>query len=265
LTPRRLRGMLKDMELNPTIIEVTPENLDQYPGVVCFINPKHPCHHLKTDWMRQQYPRGLKVRLLYLPEEKRPVGYIESIPGENCWRGVDAEGWTFIHCIWTNGKKYQHQGLGKRLLEEVEADARGSRGVAVMVSGKAFMADASLFLKNGYIPAAVSGSEQILVKAYGADPLPVFTSGMEEAPAGLTLYYTRQCPWIARFIEEVKPVLKEEGLEADIIELTTPEEVRRSPSAYGGFSLVYDGRLLADRYISVTRFKNIVKKEIKER
>ena len=257
--------MLKDMELNPTIMEVTPENLDQHPGVVCFINPKHPCHHLKIDWMKEQYPRGLKVRLLYLPEEKKPVGFIESIPGGNCWRKVDAAGWTFIHCLWTNGKKYQHQGLGKRLLEEVEADARGSRGVAVMVSGKAFMADASLFVKNGYTPAAVSGSEQILVKPYGADPLPVFISGAEDAQNGLTLYYTRQCPWIARFIEEVKPVLKEEGLEARIIELTTPEEVRRSPSAYGGFSLVYDGRLLADRYISLTRFKNIVKKEIKGR
>jgi hypothetical protein len=34
--------MLAGMELNPTIVEVTPENLDQHPGVVCFINPKHP-------------------------------------------------------------------------------------------------------------------------------------------------------------------------------------------------------------------------------
>jgi hypothetical protein len=148
-------------------------------------------------------------------------------------------------------------------LEEVEADARGSRGVAVMVSGKAFMADASLFLKNGYIPAAASGSEQILVKPFNSAPLPVFISGQGEAAPGLTFYYTRQCPWVARFIEEVKPVLREERLEAAFIELTSPEEVRRGPSAYGGFSLVYDGRLLADRYISLTRFKNMVRKEIK--
>jgi GNAT superfamily N-acetyltransferase len=252
------------METNAKIIEITSENLEQHPGVVCFINAKHPCHHLKREWMAEQFPRGLKVKLLYLPEEKKPVGFIEYIPGENCWRGVDAKGWIFIHCLWTNGKKYQHQGLGKQLLEEVEADARDSRGVAVMVSDKAFMADAALFLKHGYTLVDEAGTEQLLARPFGEGPMPslIDTPKEREKYRRLTMLYTRQCPWVARFMEEVRPVLEEQGLEADIIELTSPEELRRSPSLYGTFSLVYEGRLLADRYISLTRFRNILRKEL---
>mgnify|MGYP006310740451 CR=1 FL=1 len=80
---------------------------------------------------------------------------------------------------------------------------------------------------------------------------------------GLVIVYSRQCPWVARFIEEVKPIIEEHGLEPTIVELKTPKEVQHGPSLYGTFSLIYNGKLLADRYISTTRFKNILRKEIK--
>lgn len=75
------------------------------------------------------------------------------------------------------------------------------------------------------------------------------------------MVYSRQCPWVARFMEEVKPVLSGYKLEPEIIEFTTAGEAQRAPSLYGVFSLINDGRLLADRNISVTRFRNILKKE----
>ncbi|MCP4751421.1 MAG: hypothetical protein GY866_11040 [Proteobacteria bacterium] len=40
------------------------------------------------------------------------------------------------------------------------------------------------------------------------------------------------------------------------------EDAQKAPSLYGVFNLIYKGKLLADRNISITRFKNIVKKEI---
>ncbi|MBN1789495.1 MAG: hypothetical protein JW830_03290 [Bacteroidales bacterium] len=99
---------------------------------------------------------------------------------------MSAAGYMFIHCIWTNGKKYQHLGLGKALIEEVEKDAYDMLGVAVMTSDGPFMANREL-------------------KSY--------------------------------------------------------KDAQETPAPYSVFNLCKDDRILADRYISVTRFQNILNKE----
>lgn len=251
-----------------TIIDVTSDKISRYPQVICYINPKHEYYHLKIDWMKKRYNEGLKIKLLYLEGEKKPVGFIEYIPGEYCWRSVNAKGYMFIHCLWTYGKKNQHKGLGGILIEEVEKDAEGMMGVAVVTSDKAFMANAGIFVKNGYKIIAQRGKEQLLVKQFRGGPLPSINDWEAELnkykSGGLTILYSKQCPWVARFIEEMKPILKKEKLEVSIIEIESAARAQQSPSLYSVFNLIYNGRLLADRYISVTRFENILKKEIKK-
>ena len=247
------------------IVEVTNENLAEHPQAVCFINPKHEFYHLKVDWLREQFKNGLKIKLLYLEGEKRPIGFIEYVSGEKCWRAVNAKGFMFIHCLWTNGKKFQHQGLGSLLLEEVEKDAKDMLGVAAVTSDKSFMANKEIFQKNGYNIFAESGKEQLMVKKFKEGPQPSFNDWESELEKykDFTMVYSKQCPWVARFVEEVKPILLKEKLEPTFIELTTPEQAQKAPSPYGVFNLMYNGKLLADRYISNTRFSNIVKKDIK--
>jgi hypothetical protein len=253
------------MTFTSKIIEITSQNLHEHPQVICFINPKHEYYRYKVEWLEEEFTKGLRIKLLYIPEETKPVGYIEFVPGENCWRAVNARGYLFIHCLWTNGKKYQHQGLGSRLLQEVEKEARELLGVAVMTSDKAFMANKDLMLKNGYTLAQESGKDQLMVKQFRKGPLPVFNDWERELKkySGLTILYSKQCPWVARFMEEVKPVLKEENLQPAILELKNAGEAQKAPSPYAGFNLVYNGKILADRYISVTRFKNIINKELR--
>ena len=41
------------------------------------------------------------------------------------------------------------------------------------------------------------------------------------------------------------------------------KEAKNAPSGYGVFNLLHDGKLLEDHYLSATRFKNILKKELK--
>jgi len=253
------------MIMNTKVIQVTAENISRYPQVICFINPKHELYQRKIDWLMERFQEGLVIKLLYLEDVKRPIGFIEYVPGEFCWRAVDAKGYMFIHCLWTNGKKYQHQGLGKLLIDEVEKDAVDMMGVAAVTSDSSFMADRTIFLKNGYKVVEESGKEQLLVKQYREGALPSIKDwkGEMQKHNGLTMIYTRQCPWVARFIEEVKPVLEAENLSPNIFELKTAAEAQNAPSLYGTFSLIYNGKLLADRYISTTRFQNIVRKEIK--
>jgi len=246
------------------IIEVTEDNLFDHPGAICFINPKHELYDRKIHWLKEQFKVGLKIKLLYLEDVKKPVGFIEYIPGENCWRAVNAEGYMFIHCLWTNGKKYQHQGLGSMLIHEAEKDTRGNAGVCAVTSDKGFMSSKNIFLKNGYSALSDSGKEQLMVKQFKKRPLPKINNWQDKLKEyqGFYMIYSRQCPWVARFIEEVKPVLREKNLEPKIIELKNHEDVQNGPSLYGAFNLIYNGRLFADRYISTTRFLNIVKKDI---
>jgi hypothetical protein len=246
------------------IVEVTAGNLAQHPQAICFINPKHALYHKKVDWLKDQFRNGLKIKLLYLEGEKRPVGFIEYVPGEYCWRAVNAGGYVFIHCLWTNGKKNQHQGLGSLLIQEAEKDARGTLGVCAVTSDKSFMAGKEIFIKNGYTVAAESGKEQLLVKQFKDGPPPSINNWPAELEKyrGLTIVYSRQCPWVARFIEEVKPILEKRSLEIEVVELKSAAEAQKAPSLYGVFNLIHEGKLLADRYISTTRFKNILEKEL---
>ena len=253
------------MNLETNIIEITLDNMKDHPQAICFINPKHEFYHKKIDWLKEQFENGLKIRMLYLKGEKRPVGFIEYIPGEYCWRSVNAKGYMFIHCLWTNGKKYQHQGLGSLLIDDVEKEAKDTYGVAVMTSDKSFMAAKDIFLKKEYAVVSESGKDQLMVKQFRDGPLPSMNNWQAELEKfqRLTIVYSKQCPWVARFIEEVKPILEDKKLEPAIIELKTAAQAQKAPSLYGVFNLIYNGKLLADRYISTTRFLNIVKKDIK--
>lgn len=253
------------MNFETNIVEVTKANISQHPQAICFINPKHELYHKKIEWLEEQFENGLRIKLLYLEGEKRPIGFIEYVPGEYCWRSVNAKGYMFIHCLWTNGKKYQHQGLGTLLIEEVEKDAKGMLGVAVVASDKSFMANKEIFMKNGYSIISESGTEQLIAKRFHEGSLPSLNDWESEMKQyhGLTMVYSKQCPWVARFIEEVRPMLEEKHLEPKIVELTNAAEAQKAPSLYGVFNLIHNGKLLADRYISTTRFLNIVKKEIK--
>lgn len=248
------------------IVGVTSENISQHPQAVCFINPKHELYHKKIGWLGEQYKNGLKIKLLYLEGEKRPVGFIEYVPGEYCWRSVNAEGYMFIHCLWINGKKHQHKGLGTLLIDEAEKDAKGMRGVAVVASDKSFMANREIFIKKGYNIVSESGKEQLLAKSFNKGPLPSINNRESELKSyqGLNIIYSKQCPWVARFMEEVRPILKEKNLNPEITELKSAVEAQNAPSLYSAFNLIYNGKLLADRYISTTRFLNIIKKELKK-
>ncbi len=251
--------------MKSSLIDVTPDTLADHPGVICFINPKHDSYHHKIDWLKKRFAEGLKIKLLYLEGEKKPAGFIEYVPGENCWRAVNAKGYLFIHCLWINGNKHKNRGLGRMLLEAAGEDAAGTAGMAVVTSDGSFMANRDVFIGNGYSVADESGMEQLLVKQFKKGPLPSINDWESELAKikKFTMVYSKQCPWVARFIDEVKPILEKEKLEVAFKELTTPAEAQKGPSLYGTFSLIKDGRLLADRYISTTRFLNIVKKELK--
>jgi hypothetical protein len=128
------------------------------------------------------------------------------------------------------------------------------------------MAKKDLFIKNGFDLAEEKNEFQLLVKNFGKKvTVPRFINSEDVLKKyhGWHIVYSRQCPWVARFVEEVKPIIKKQGLKINFHEITTAKEAQQAPSIYSTFSLIKDGQLLADRYISTTRFLNIIKKEYK--
>jgi ribosomal protein S18 acetylase RimI-like enzyme len=249
------------------IISSNSENVSEYEPV-CFLNPKNEGYQKKLGWLKKRFSEGLQIKQLYSEEERKCIGFIEYTPGEYAWRAVDAKGYMFIHCIWISPNKFKGKGYGSLLVEECIKDAKneGKYGVAVVTSEGPFMAGKALFLKNGFEPVAkAKPSFELMVTTLERGPLPKFTDWEKQLSKyeGLNIIYANQCPWVARSIEDLGEIANKKGLEVKITELKSAEETQNAPSAYGIFNLVYNGKLLADHYISNTRFLNILKKELR--
>jgi ribosomal protein S18 acetylase RimI-like enzyme len=246
-----------------TIITLNENNIDEYPPV-CFLNLKNIGQQMKNTWAKQHLSEGLTIKLLFADDAKKPVGYIEYIPGESAWRAVEAPGYLFIHCIWISPKSLREQGLGSMLVKECvkDAEAQGKLGVCVMVSDGSFMADETLFIKNGFQKIESYPPYSLCVKQVQDGPISRFKDikTMLSRYKGLHILYSKQCPWVARFMEDMKDRLGE--LKVTITELTTAKEAQNVPSLYATFTLINGGKVLADHYISARRFENIIKKEI---
>ncbi len=248
------------------IVTINQNNITEHPQLVCFINPKHPAYKIKVEWLKSRLKEGLTIKLLYVEGESKPVGFIEYVPGEFAWRAVSAKDYMLIHCIWIYSNQYKGQGVGTKLLQACIDDAKsqGMAGVAVVTSTDAFMAKKAFFIKNGFqsIDTAPPHHELLLLPFKEA-PLPKFNDWKQQQSKyqGLHIVYADQCPWVARFMSEVQDFVRQKGVVLQITKLETPSQAQQAPSPYAVFCLINNGKLLADHYISQTRFNNILKKE----
>lgn len=249
------------------IISVNENNISEYEPT-CFLNPKNEGYQIKREWLQKRFAEGMKIKLLYKEGEKKPVGFIEYVPGEYAWRAVDAKGYMFIHCVWISKNKYKEKGYGSTLVEEAIKDAKAENmnGIAVVTSEGPFMAGKDLFLKNGFKSIeSVKPSFELMVKSFKKGPVPKVKDweGQLKKYKGLNILFTKQCPWVVRFIHEIDDIIKKKGLKIKINEIKTAKDAQNAPSLYTSFNLIYNGKLLADHYISARRFENILKKEVK--
>lgn len=250
------------------IIDVTSQNLTQYPPT-CFMRPAADGYMKKAAWLKKQFKNGLRIKLLQSNKDKKCIGFIEYTTGEHCWRAVDAKGYLFVHCIWVYGDGNKKHGLGTMLVNSVleQADKEKKLGVAVMTSNGPFMATKDIFLKNGFkVTDSVKPTYDLLVKTLRKGKLPRFRSCEKQLKRyrGLNIVYSNQCPWVARGIRMMIETAKARKLLLKVFEMRTPDKAQNAPSVYATFNLIYNGRLLADHYISHHRFRNIIDKELVE-
>jgi len=247
------------------LIDVNPASFQTLP--CCGIkSPDHPGRREKHCWLQANAPLGLRAKTLLAPNGE-PCGYIEYIPGEFAWRGVDARAYMFIHCVWIYSRRHQGKGYGSVLLEACLADAKktGLSGVAVIVRDGPWLADRRLFLANRFEPADTAPPDyQLLVRKLDRQaPSPAFKKNWDQRlakmPRGLTIIRSSQCPHIAKFASDIAQSAADDyGIDPTVIDLQSYRDAQNSPTPYAVFALIYNGRVLADHQISRTRFRNIM-------
>ena len=253
------------MEDDLRIVTVDATNVDEYGFFCCKSKPKSAGYRGKLNWLKERFAEGMVIKIACAGS--RSYGFIENIPGEYAWRAVSAPGYMLIHCLWVvgSGKK---KGYGSRLLNECLKDARqkGMIGVAMVTSSGNWLAGKDILLKNGYdLADEAPPSFDLLVRRFGDAPSPTFPRNWQERlsryPSRLTVLRSDQCPYIDDEVGRVLEMSRELGIETNVAELRSSEEVQCfSPSAYGVYNVVYDGRLLSYHYLTRKQFLKRVEK-----
>lgn len=218
----------------------------------------------KKAWLKERYAEGLRFKVLR-SREFGDVGMIEYALGNHAWRPVEAAGYLVIHCLMVNFK-HKGKGLGSLLLESCLRDAKKSkcRGVAVVTSSDAFMAGRDLFLRAGFVSVDRIPPYELLVKKLKKTaPDPRFIVQRERLferyRKGLTILAADQCPYVPKMAEKIAAASRTLGLEPKVVRIGSAQASRELPTPYGVFSILYEGKLIAERPISATRFMSIMR------
>lgn len=252
------------------IIDTNADNIHEF-GMCGYKNTKNEGFKRKLEWVKQNYSKGLKYKILY-SQEHGAVGGIEYIPGQHSWRPVDAAGYYFIHCIYIMSRKYKEKGYGQLLLDACleDAEKENMNGVAVVARKGTWMVDKSLFVKNGFQVADNAPPDfELLVKKFTGDAnSPAFKGEwdikLSQYGKGLTIVTSDQCPYTTKAVNEIRETAETLfGITPVIVELTESKDAQNTPCAFGTFFMVYDGKVVAEHPVSKGRFKNIMNKIIK--
>lgn len=248
------------------IIEVTAANVAEA-GIYCIRDRKSPGFKAKVEWFANKINKGLKIKIA-MNDEGKQLGFIEYIPSELAWRPVKANNYYFIQCIALFVKEAKGKGVGSLLLQQCENDARANNknGVCALSSDGPWIANKLLYEKNKFTASQRLGRFELMYKSFGkTKDLPAFIDWTKEQSKyqGWHLVYSDQCPWHEKSVTDIQESALEHGIKLNVKKLLTAKEAQKAPSGFGTYSLIRDGRLLADHYISRTRFENILKVELK--
>lgn len=248
---------------------VDADNVDRT-GFFCYMSKrKEPGYKQKREWLEARFAEGMKIKILH-ETGGRDTAFIEYIPGEYAWRAVHAPGYMVIHCLWVVGKG-KGKGYGRLLIEECIQDARAQKmkGVAMLTSDRTWLAGREVFESNGFTQAdSAPPCFQLMAHRFGSGPEASLPQDWEARARafgrGLTIIRTPQCPYIENGARDILSFAKARGIHSKVVELHTAKEVQeQSPSAYGVFGTVLDGKLLAYQYLLEKDFDKLLQERSK--
>lgn len=244
------------------IVSVTPDHVEEY-GIYCIRDKSAPGYEAKVNWLCNKQNSGVMLKMA-IDGNGKQLGFIETLPSEKAWRPLLAKDLMYIQCIAIFGKDARNKSVGSKLVEACEEEAvkQKRKGLCTITSKGAWMADSSLFEKKGFIKSDEYDRFELMFKPFSAktaQPSLIRWDQELKKYKGWNLIYADQCPWHYKSVTDLTEVAQGLGIKLKVKKLTSPEEAQQAPSGFGTFSLIKNGVLLADHYISATRFKNIIR------
>ena len=245
------------------LVKVTKENLEQE-HICCAIANNRDCQVAsKKAWLARRFDDGL----VFLKGDVRGKCFIEYLPAERAWAPVEAEDCMYIDCLWVSGKLAGH-GYSSQLLDACIRDSRekGKRGLVILSADKKrpFLSDPGFLEHKGF---QVADQTPPYFRLYwlplgdaGTPPrfLPCVREPRADKENGFTLYYTRQCPFTAKYAPLVEEAAQRRDVPFRTVRLETAEQARRAPTPFTTYSLFYNGRSVTHEILSEKKFDKLL-------
>ncbi|MBO4216910.1 MAG: YoaP domain-containing protein [Clostridia bacterium] len=242
-------------------IRVTKENLEAEHICCAISNNKDVQVSSKKAWLRDRFDEGL----VFLKSVERGKCFIEYIPAEFAWNPIDADGYTYIDCLWVSGS-FKGRGLSNDLLDACVCDSRkkGKIGLCILSSAKKkpFLADPKYLAHKGFsVCDEADNGIQLWYLPFSPDaPKPRFKECAKHPRVdekGFVLYYTNQCPFNGKYVPIVEKTAADNGIPFRAIRLTTREEARNAPTPVTTYALFRDGEYLTNEQMNDAKFLKV--------
>ena len=245
------------------IIEVNEDNIDTE-HICCAIGNDRKNRRradVKKDWLKKRFADGHTFKKI----DVRGKVFIEYDLAENAWFPIEADGYNFIQCLWVSGR-YKGQGFSRKLMEELEKDSEGRKGIVAIASPKkkGFMVEKNYYENMGFVECDfVPPYYQLMVKKFDDDAEnPRFTDKAKKAKLeggkGLTFFYSDMCP----FNEEYTDIMIEAASKFDVpvkkVKINSKEEAKDLPTPWGNFSVFLDEDLITHEVTTMKKFQKML-------
>ena len=244
-------------------IRVTRENLEKEHICCAISNNKDVQVSSKKAWLEGRFDEGL----VFLKSAERGKCFIEYIPAENAWVPIEAEGYTYIDCLWVSGS-FKGHGYSSDLLSECIKDSRekGKKGLCILAAGKKrpFLADPKFLKYKGFsVCDEADNGIQLWYLPFEADAQrPRFKECARHPHTeekGYVLYYTSQCPFNGKYVPILEEAARKNGIPFKAIHLESLEEARSAPTPVTTYALFRDGKYITNEQMNDRKFLKLVR------
>ena len=245
-------------------VRVTKENLERE-HICCAISNNNDIQVAsKKAWLAGRFDEGL----VFLKSVERGKCFIEYIPAENAWNPIDADGYTYIDCLWVSGS-FKGHGYADDLLGACIEDSKaaGRKGLCILSSAKKrpFLADPGFLKYKGFsVCDEADNGIRLWYLPFSPDAeKPRFRDCARRPHAdagGYVLYYTDQCPFNAKYVPIVERTAEEHGIPFQAIHIGSREQARNAPTPVTTYALFYNGEYLTNEQMNDSKFLKLAAK-----
>lgn len=243
-------------------IKVTKENIEKE-HICCAISNNNDVQVAsKKAWLSDRFGDGL----VFLKSAERGKCFIEYIPAENAWAPIEADGYTYIDCLWVSGS-FKGHGYSTDLLNACIKDSKdkGRKGLCILSSEKKkpFLSDPKYLKYKGFevCDEADNGVQLWYLPFDKSAAKPKFKECAKHPRTnedGYVLYYTSQCPFNAKYVSVVEKTAKEHGIKFKAIRITDKTAAQNAPTPITTYALFYNGEYLTNEQMNDTRFLKLI-------